>query len=84
MGKRSVLRQLFDSAPGRLGLSLLVGLTLTSLYVVFTYPLDFGPSRWSNPAVWSDNPSAAPLGGRTGFHANLDQCTKSQKLVSQQ
>ena len=60
MGKRSVLRQLFDSAPGRLGLSLLVGLTLTSLYVVFTYPLDFGPSRWSNPAVWSDNPSAAP------------------------
>jgi peptide/nickel transport system permease protein len=60
MGKRSVLRQLSDSAPGRLGLSLLAVLTLASLYVVVTYPLDFGPSRWSNPAVWSDNPSAVP------------------------
>jgi peptide/nickel transport system permease protein len=31
-----------------------------SLVVVATYPLDFGPARWSNPAVWSDYPRSAP------------------------
>ena len=33
---------------------------LSSLYVVVTFPLDFGPTRWSNPAVWADHPRAVP------------------------
>ena len=60
MRRRSAISQLLASVPGRLGLGLLAALTLLSLYVVATYPLDFGPARWSNPAVWSDNPSAVP------------------------
>lgn len=60
MRRRSALSQLLASVPGRLGLGLLALLTLLSLYVVATFPLDFGPARWSNPAVWSDNPTAAP------------------------
>ena len=60
MRRRSAISQLLASVPGRLGLGLLAALTLLSLYVVATYPLDFGPTRWSNPAVWSDFPSAAP------------------------
>jgi peptide/nickel transport system permease protein len=60
MRRPSVLRQLLDSGPGRLGLAAFVVLALLSLYVVVTYPADFGPARWSNPAVWSDNPRAAP------------------------
>ncbi|HYO29236.1 MAG TPA: hypothetical protein VER37_01530, partial [Thermomicrobiales bacterium] len=31
-----------------------------SLWVVATYPRDFGVSRWSNPNVWADNPKNAP------------------------
>jgi peptide/nickel transport system permease protein len=60
MRRPSVLRQLLDSNPGRLGVGAFALLTLVSLYVVATYPADFGPARWSNPAVWSDNPRAAP------------------------
>jgi peptide/nickel transport system permease protein len=31
-----------------------------SVYVVVTYPRDFGESRWSSPLVWADNPKTAP------------------------
>jgi peptide/nickel transport system permease protein len=31
-----------------------------SLWVVATYPLDFGSARWSNPAFWGSNPRNAP------------------------
>ncbi len=43
-----------------MGVVLFALLITVSIYVVFTYPPDFGPIRWSNPAVWADNPKAAP------------------------
>ncbi|MBA3414761.1 MAG: ABC transporter permease, partial [Chloroflexia bacterium] len=59
-GVRGSLRLLLRSGSGRVGLllfGLMVGL---SIWVVATYPRDFGVSRWSNPAVWADNPKNAP------------------------
>ena len=58
--RRGVLRQLLASGPGRVGLVLAAILVLGSVYVVLTYPFDYGPTRWSNPTVWADNPHAAP------------------------
>jgi peptide/nickel transport system permease protein len=60
MKRRGILRQLLASGPGRVGLFLAAILSITSVYVVLTYPLDYGPTRWSNPTVWADNPRAAP------------------------
>jgi peptide/nickel transport system permease protein len=60
MERRSVLKELLATGPGKAGLVLLVVLSLASLYVIVSYPLDFGPARWSNPAVWADYPRAVP------------------------
>ena len=60
MKGRGVLRQLLASGPGRVGLVLAAILSIASIYVVLTYPFDYGPTRWSNPTVWADNPHAAP------------------------
>jgi peptide/nickel transport system permease protein len=35
-------------------------LGLAAILVLVTFPLDFGPTRWSNPAVWADYPKAVP------------------------
>jgi len=55
-----MISELTRSAPGRVGLVLLVVLVVTSLVVVVTYPRDFGSARWGNPVVWVDNPKSAP------------------------
>ncbi|MFO7531556.1 MAG: ABC transporter permease [Candidatus Limnocylindrales bacterium] len=60
MKRRSLLRQILDSTPGRIGVALALVLGTISLLVVATFPLDFGPARWSNPAVWADYPKAVP------------------------
>jgi peptide/nickel transport system permease protein len=60
MKRRSLLRQVLDSTPGRIGVALALVLGTISLLVVATFPLDFGPARWSNPAVWADYPKAVP------------------------
>ncbi len=60
MRRRSLLRQVLASTPGKIGVTLALILGLVSLFVVVTFPLDFGPSRWSNPAVWADYPKAVP------------------------
>ena len=60
MERRSFLRELLASWPGKVGVALFALLALTSLYVVITYPADYGSSRWSNPALWADNPKSAP------------------------
>ena len=54
------LRVLVGSTTGKAGIALLALLAGVSLYVLVTYPLDFGTQRWSNPAVWADNPKAVP------------------------
>jgi len=55
-----IWKVLIGSGPGRTGIFLLLALVAVSLYVVITYPRDFGPSRWNNPAFWADNPKNAP------------------------
>lgn len=65
---------LLRSGSGRVGLAFLLALVAISLYVVATYPRDFGLSRWNNPAYWADNPKSAPpqwvslLGTKTTPH----------------
>jgi peptide/nickel transport system permease protein len=58
--RRGILRELLASWAGRIGVVLAVVLTLAAVLVVLTFPLDFGPSRWSDPATWADLPKAAP------------------------
>src|SRR5215216_5595954 len=54
-------RQLFlTSGSGRAGLALFAIMLLVSLWVLLTYPLNFGSARWSNPAYWANNPRHAP------------------------
>lgn len=45
---------------GKGGLTLISIITLISVYVLLTYPIDFGSKYWSNPAHWADNPKVAP------------------------
>ncbi len=75
MKRRGLLRQVLASPAGKLGVALAIVLGLASLIVVATFPLDFGPARWSNPAVWADYPKAVPpawtaalSGGATAQH----------------
>jgi peptide/nickel transport system permease protein len=51
---------LISSYTGKAGLILLAFLVGISIWVLATYPLDFGTKEWSNPAVWADNPKAVP------------------------
>jgi peptide/nickel transport system permease protein len=60
MKMNRLVRELWRSTPGKLGLVLLTVLILASLAVIITYPRDFGRERWSNPALWADSPKAVP------------------------
>jgi peptide/nickel transport system permease protein len=74
---RGLSREVLRSGVGRLGVALALILSLLALWVVVTYPADFGPARWSDPAVWADHPKAAPpawtslLGGNRVQHRIL-------------
>src|SRR3972149_4464701 len=57
---REIWKVLLSSGSGRVGLAFFLALVAISLYVVATYPHDFGLSRWNNPAYWADNPKSAP------------------------
>ncbi|MBH58978.1 MAG: peptide ABC transporter permease [Thaumarchaeota archaeon] len=57
---RDNLKEFFSSTSGKIGSILLVLFILISVFVVFTYPLNFGNTIWSNPAYWSDYPKSAP------------------------
>ena len=60
MNVRDSLKLVLASGSGRLGVAFLATLVLVSAFVLLRFPLDFGPSRWNNPAQWADNPKAAP------------------------
>ena len=60
MKLQPIVEELWNSAPGKAGLILLLFLILVSIIVVITYPANFGTERWSNPALWADNPRSAP------------------------
>ena len=62
MKRRNPFGEVWASGAGRAGAILFGFLALVSIYVLIVFPADFGPARWSNPAVWADNPSnAAPV-----------------------
>jgi peptide/nickel transport system permease protein len=76
MERRRLAREILATGPGKVGAALLGLFTLASVYVVFSYPADFGPARWSNPALWGDHPKSAPpawtdLLGRTNRAPHL-------------
>lgn len=56
----TALRLLVASGVGRAGILLFAALIAISIYVLFTYPANFGTARWSDPNVWANNPRAAP------------------------
>jgi peptide/nickel transport system permease protein len=60
MRRRSIAREVLSSWAGRVGVGLAAVLTLAAVLVVVTFPLDFGPRRWSDPATWADHPKAVP------------------------
>jgi len=71
MALSNALRELWRSNAGRAGIILLALLLIWSVYVLLTYPLDFGTRLWSNPAAWADNPKAAPPAWTNFFRREL-------------
>ena len=91
MERRGILRKLLATGPGRAGVGLFALLVLVSLYVVATYPLDYGSSRWSNPARWADNPKSVPPGWADVFtstraapHLVLESDSPDQTLPAEE
>ena len=89
MERRSILRELLATGPGKAGVGLFALLVVVSLYVVATYPLDYGSSRWSNPARWADNPKSSPPGWadvftstRSAPHVVLESDAPDQTLTA--
>jgi len=60
MRRRSIIREVLASGAGKVGVVMAVVLLSVAVFVVVTFPLDFGPTRWSNPSVWADYPKAVP------------------------
>ena len=59
---RQIRDALLKTPVGLLGLLSLSAQVVLSVWVVASYPDDFGNRIWSNPIHWVDNPKAAPLG----------------------
>jgi peptide/nickel transport system permease protein len=57
---RNVARVLLSSNSGRAAALMFIAMIAISIYVLTTYPRDFGNDRWSAPLVWADNPKTAP------------------------
>ncbi len=60
MKPKQILKELLSGWVGRVGAAFLAFMVLISIYVVATYPLDFGKSIWNNPVYWADYPQQAP------------------------
>ncbi len=50
----------WSSNVSKAGVFLLAVQVMASIYVVATYPLDFGTRFWNNPSYWADNPKEVP------------------------
>lgn len=57
---RNILKELLSTGSGKVGVFFFAVMVAISVFVVFTYPLDFGTKYWSNPVIWADNPRVAP------------------------
>ena len=70
MKLQSFFKDLWSNTPGKIGLVLFTVLALVSLYVVISYPRNFGLDLWSNPSVWADNPKSVPPAWTNVFTRN--------------
>ena len=70
MSRRSLLREVLASGAGKLGVAMALILGVAAIIVVATFPLDFGPTRWSDPSVWVDYPKAVPPAWSAAFAAD--------------
>lgn len=57
---RGAWRILISSWSGRFGLAMFAVMVAISIYVIATYPKDFGSQLWSSPKAWASNPKAVP------------------------
>lgn len=57
---RGITRLLLASGSGRAGIIMFLLMMALSIYVVISFPGNFGNARWSNPTYWADNPKAVP------------------------
>ena len=57
---RDSTREFLASGAGKAGSLFFLVLVAVSIFVLATYPIDFGLRFWNNPAVWADNPKLAP------------------------
>ena len=64
---REAWSEFWVSGVSKLGVAFLIALSAISIYVLVSYPLDFGLRRWNNPQIWSDNPKAVPPAWTTSF-----------------
>jgi peptide/nickel transport system permease protein len=55
--RQGIVAALLSSWVGRLGVALFGLAVSVSIYVLITFPLDFGARHWSNPARWTMRPT---------------------------
>ena len=55
-----IVKELLKSPASLAGTIILILFLLISLYVVATFPLDYGTKYWSNPKYWEDYPKLVP------------------------
>ena len=84
---RALRKEVLRTGVGRVGVAMAAILVALAVWVVVTYPADFGPKRWSDPSVWADYPKAAPpawttlLGGNRVQHRILS-ATEPASIVT--
>jgi len=57
---REFIKKVWENWSTRIGVVFLAILLILSIFVVLTYPVDFGTRIWNNPSYWADNPRLAP------------------------
>lgn len=79
-----------STGSAKAGTIMLIALTAISLFVVATYPLDYGVRFWNNPSLWVDNPKAVPpswvsmlTGSREFEHEVLESRSPAERLVGE-
>ena len=55
-----MIKEFLKSPSGLAGTIILVAFSLISVFVVMTFPLDYGTKYWSNPKYWEDYPKLVP------------------------
>lgn len=57
---RDAFQEFWRLNVSKVGVFFLAILVILSIYVVTSYPLDFGVRYWNNPSYWADYPKSAP------------------------